>query len=150
MPSNTDRFAQDAQAMRGISQARPSKARSGTAFLVESLVLLFFLAATLAIFTNIFASSLESSANASRLSAATEVAQNAAEEFSANPQAVANGQVIGAGVAKNGTESFDVDCTVTAEKQGGGTLYTANIVVSDAQGVAYTLTTNRFAQGGAA
>ena len=146
MPSNTSRFAQDAQAVRGISQARPSKARSGTAFLVESLVLLFFLAATLAI----FASSLESSANASRLSAATEVAQNAAEEFSANPQAVTNGQVIGAGMAKNGTESFDVDCTVTAEKQGGGTLYTANIVVSDAQGVAYTLTTNRFAQGGAA
>ncbi len=128
--------------------ARDVRPRSNTAFLVESLVLLLFLAATLAVLTNVFASSMATSQEAARLSAATETAQNAAEEFSANPEAVAKGQAIGAGIAKNGTDRFDVACNVNVEKTQAGTLYMADIVVSDDEGVAYTLSASSYAQGG--
>lgn len=122
---------------------------ANTAFLVESMVLLFFLVATLAVFTQVFAASVTNSSNASRLSAATEVAQNVAEEFSANPKAVLDGQAVGAGVAANGTSEFNVECDVSQQSHESGTLYTAHIRVADAQGVAYELDATSFQQGGA-
>lgn len=122
---------------------------ANTAFLVESMVLLFFLVAALAVFTQVFASSISNSVEANRLSAATEVAQNAAEEFSANPAAAAQGHAVGAGIAENGSGEFSVNCNVTSESNGAGTLYSAHIEVSDDQGVAYELDAASFVAGGA-
>ena len=118
---------------------RDRRSATNTAFLVESLVLLFFLVAALAVFTQVFAA---------RLSAATEVAQNVAEEFSANPAAVASGQAVGAGIAANGSDGFNVSCDVDEQAHDEGTLYTAHIVVSDDKGKAYELDAASF-QGGA-
>lgn len=122
---------------------------ANTAFLVESMVLLFFLVAALAVFTQVFASSVSNSAEANRLSAATEVAQNAAEEFSANPVAVAQNRAVGAGIASDGANGFSVNCDVTSENNDAGTLYSAHIEVSDDEGVAYELDAASFVAGGA-
>ena len=99
-------------------------------------------------FTQVFASSISNSSEAARLSAATEVAQNVAEEFSANPAAVASGQAVGAGIAANGSDGFNVSCDVDEQAHDEGTLYTAHIVVSDDKGKAYELDAASF-QGGA-
>ena len=135
------------QQTAGVKRDRAPLAN--TAFLVESLVLLFFLVAALAVFTQIFASSASNSADASRLSAACEVAENAAEEFSANPQAVADGQAVGAGVAATGASGFSVNCDVSQQAYESGTLYTAHISVADDEGTAYELDATSFQQGGA-
>ncbi len=75
----------------GASRNKRRSNWSSTAFLVESLVLLFFLIACLAVFTQMFAHSWLASSDASRLSAACVVAQNAAEDFEANPRVYQNG-----------------------------------------------------------
>lgn len=127
---------------------RAAKSRSNTAFLVESIVLLFFLVAALAIFTQMFGSSINNSFKASQLSAATEVAQSAAEEFSANPEAVAQGQAIGSGIAANGTDRFKVTCDTKAQNQSSGTLYQATITVSEDDEPVYSLDVSRYVPGG--
>ncbi len=131
------------------SQKKKEKSKSNTSFLVESIVLLFFLLATLAIFVQIFASSVTKSYNASQLTSATGIAQKAAEEFSANPEAVALGKTVGAGVAAKGSGSFDVTCNVTKQAQTAGTLYEAVITVSEDGKEVYTLNATRYVQGGA-
>lgn len=118
-----------------------------TAFMIETLVLLFFLVASLAAFTQLFAYSANSAKQAQRLTQATELAQNAAEEFSANPQAVAEGKAVGLGVAQGTDDSLTTTCTVTSEPQSSGTYYTAHISVSDSQGEAYTLDASRYVEG---
>lgn len=131
------------------------KSRSNTAFLVESIVLLFFLVAALAIFTQMFGSSINNSFKASQLSAATEVAQSAAEEFCSNPEAVAQGQAIGAGIAAKGTDQFKVTCDTETQNQGSGILYQATITVSEktaseGEDPVYSLDVSRYVPGGAA
>lgn len=121
---------------------------TGTAFMVEALVLLFFLVASLAVFTQLFAYSANGAKQAQRLTQATELAQNAAEEFSANPQAVAAGQTVGLGTAQGGNaDGFTVSCNVSDEAQGHGTYYTAHISVSDNEGEAYALDASRYVEG---
>ena len=83
------------------AKPRADKApRTTTAFMIEVLVLLFFLVASLAVFTQLFAYSANSAKQAQRLTQATEIAQNAAEEFSANPQAAAEGKTVGLDAAQ--------------------------------------------------
>ena len=120
----------------GASRNKRRSNWSSTAFLVESLVLLFFLIACLAVFTQMFAHSWLASSNASRLSAACVVAQNAAEDFEANPQGVQNG-------------AFDVNRTVESEATAAGTMYTVHIAVSDDTGEVYSLEAQRYMEGGA-
>ena len=119
---------------------------TGTAFMIEALVLLFVLVASLAVFTSLFAYAANSSQQAKRISSASVVAQNAAEEFSADPAAVNDGQSLGTGAAQ-GADAFEVSCKVSAQGQGNGTLYSAHITVSDAQGEAYALDTVRYVEG---
>lgn len=121
---------------------------TGTAFMVEALVLLFFLVASLAVFTQLFAYSANGAKEAQRITQATELAQNAAEEFSANPQAVAAGQTVGLGAAQGeGADGFTVSCDVSNEAQGHGTYYTAHITVTDSEGEAYALDASRYVEG---
>ncbi len=119
---------------------------TGTAFMIEALVLLFVLVASLAVFTSLFAYSANSAQQAQRITDATAVAQSAAEEFSANPVAVEAGNSVGAS-AYQGAEGFDVSCQVTKNPQAGGALYSAHITVSDAQGEAYALDVARYVEG---
>lgn len=119
---------------------------SNTAFLVESLVLLFFLIACLAVFTQMFAHSWQASSDASRLSAACVVAQNAAEEFEANPQTAHNDTIDVS--AASGT-NFHVSRTIESEATATGTMYTVHIAVSDDTGEVYSLEAQRYMEGGA-
>lgn len=131
------------------SDAARNKRRSNwssTAFLVESLVLLFFLIACLAVFTQMFAHSWQASSDASRLSAVCVVAQNAAEEFEANPQTVQNGTF---DVNDANGASFCVSRTVESEAAAAGIMYTAHISVSDNTGEVYSLEAQRYMEGGA-
>ncbi len=117
---------------------------SGTAFMVEALVLLAVLVACMAVFTQLFTHALSTANNSERLSGAVTVAQSAAEEFSANPAAVYAGQPVGEGVAANGADGFDVTCDVTSAQQSTGTMYTAHISVTDEGGQVYELDTTRY------
>lgn len=119
---------------------------SNTAFLVESLVLLFFLIACLAVFTQMFAHSWQASSDASKLSAACVVAQNAAEEFEANPQAAQNDTI---DVSDASGTSFHVSRTVESKAAAAGTMYTIHIAVSDDTGEVYSLEAQRYMEGGA-
>lgn len=132
-------------ARRTATGERPSW--SSTSFLVEALILLVVLIASMAVFITLFAHAASGANDAARLSSATAIAQNAAEEFSSNPQAVAAGKKVGEGVAKSDGGDFDVTCKVSSEEEGAGVLYTATITVSDDAGEVYSLDTSRYVSG---
>lgn len=132
----------------GMTRLDTSPRRS-TAFIVEVMVLLFFLVGSLAIFTQLFASAMVTSNEAAKLSQATTIAQNAAEEFSADPVAIAKGKKVGAGIAVNGSDGFDVFCKVSTRKTEAGALYKAHITVSQDQTKIYQLNAQRYVEGGA-
>ena len=120
---------------------------NSVAFVVEALLLLVALIAAMAVFTQLFAGSMTTAEQANRTTTAAVVAQNAAEEFSSDAAAVAAGQTVGAGVAKNGSDGFNVKCDVTSQKESTGTMYTAHITVSDSAGTAYELDTTHYVSG---
>ena len=93
---------------------------SGTAFLVEALLLLVFLAASLAVFAQLFAMAADKTAESDRLSRAVAAADNAAEQFAANPHAVS---------AVKEVDDLVVVCDVVDEPHDGGTLHKATITV---------------------
>ena len=130
----------------GAQRNKRRSSWSNTAFLVESLVLLFFLIACLAVFTQMFAHSWQASSDASKLSAACVVAQNAAEEFEANPQAAQNDTI---DVSDASGTSFHVSRTVESKATATGTMYTVHIAVSDDTGEVYSLEAQRYTEGGA-
>ncbi|MDO4854297.1 MAG: hypothetical protein Q4A43_02600 [Coriobacteriia bacterium] len=121
---------------------------TSTAFMVEAIVLLFFLIASMAVFTQLFGLATTTSTEAARLASATTLAQNAAEEFSADPASVAKGSQVGLGAATSTSGNFKVSCDVNKKKKGTGILYSAHIVVSDDNGEAYSLDAERFVEGG--
>lgn len=118
--------------------------RSTTAYIIESLALLAVLVASMAVFTQLFASSTETAHESSRLCRAVSIAENAAEEFSADPAAVAGSESTGLGIANGTSGGFTIRTKVTQDKQGAGTLWHARITVSDDGGVAYKLDTQRY------
>ncbi len=118
--------------------------RSTTAFIVETLALLAVLVISMAVFTQLFSRAASTANESARLCQAVNVAEDVAEEFSANPTAVAAGKKVGNGVAIDGSNGFTVSCDVDTETRGAGTLYQAHIEVSDQEGVAYELNTSRY------
>ncbi len=130
------------------SSQRDKSSWTSTAFMVEAIVLLFFLIASMAVFTQLFGLATTTSAEAARLANASTLAQNAAEEFSADPTSVAKGKKVGLGTAAGTSNKFKVTCDVSKKKKSSGTLYSAHIVVSDDNGEAYTLDASRFVEGG--
>lgn len=120
---------------------------SGAAVLVESMLLLVFLIASLAVFTQMFSVSLTRAEQSSSLTAAVAAASDTAERFAAYPDQVAGEQVVG---------DLRVVCDVNAEQRLSGTLWHADIAVfaadanaddaddaDDAEPI-YTLHTSRF------
>ena len=96
---------------------------SGTAFLVEAMLLLVFVMASVAVFTQVFAVSAER-ANASRsLTDAVAVATSTAESFCADPSS-ADGEFF--------EDGLRIVCRVVPEQRNDGTMYHATIDVYDA------------------
>ncbi len=130
------------------SSQRGKSSWTSTAFMVEAIVLLFFLIASMAVFTQLFGLATTTSTEAARLANANTIAQNAAEEFSADPASVAKGAKVGLGAAASTSGNFKVSCDVSKKKNSTGILYSAHIVVSDDNGEAYSLDAERFVEGG--
>ena len=120
-----------------------SKTKVNTAFLIEALVLMAVLIASMAVFTQLFTHSAVAAHQAEDLTRATLLAQNAAEDFSSDPAAVAAGNVS----AVDGSDGLTVSCDVDSDAQGRGTLYTAHITVSDDSGEVYALDASRYESG---
>lgn len=122
---------EESELLTGHEKGRASLAWTNTAFVVEALVLLVAIVTSIAIFTSLFAKASLTSRKAEALTQAVQLAQNAAEEFSSDPAAVAAGKAVGGNVA--GTSgTYSVSVQVDAKKCDAGTLYTAHIAVAEA------------------
>ena len=134
----------------------------GTALLVEALVLLAFLVASLALFMQAFAQARGMGADGSELAQAVAMASNLAEEFAADPAAEPeplerDGLTASCAVATvaaggaDGQTDPDADDTPSGDSSGAaGTLYRATILVTDGDGdEVYRLVTERYARGAA-
>ena len=162
---------------RGGGSGRPDAGRCdggraswhGTALLVEALVLLSFLVASLALFMQAFAQARGMGADGSQLAQAVAMASDLAEEFAADPATepeplerdglTASCEV--ATVAADGADGTGgqtgsgADDTPSGGSSGdssgaAGTLYRATILVTDGDGdEVYRLVTERYARGAA-
>jgi hypothetical protein len=123
---------------RPMDGERPQASSSGwvnAAFVVEALVLLAAIVACMAVFTSLFAKSAVAAKNSTVTTHAVQLAQCAAEEFSSDPEAVANGEEVGEGVAAGSADDeLSVSCDVDEQTTGTGALYTAHITVSNESG----------------
>lgn len=135
----------------------------GTALLVEALVLLAFLVASLALFMQVFAQARGMGAEGSQLAQAVAMASNLAEEFAADPAtepeplerdgltASCEVATVAAGGANGtgGQTGSGADDTPSGGSSGAaGTLYRATILVTDGDGdEVYRLVTERYASG---
>lgn len=158
---------------RGGGSGRPDAGRCdggraswhGTALLVEALVLLAFLVASLALFMQVFAQARGMGAEGSELAQAVAMASNLAEEFAADPATepeplerdgltasceVATVAADDADHAGSQTDP-DADGAPAGDSSGAaGTLYRATILVTDGDGdEVYRLVTERYARGAA-
>ena len=110
------------------------------AFMVESILLLVFLAASIAVLTSLFSTSLSSSIESRTQDAAVIAASTIAERFAADPAGVEPEIQIG---------DLSVTTAVTSVRRTGGTMYHASIAVYDASGSGgdepvYTLVTSSY------
>lgn len=127
----------------------PDATWHGTAFVVEALVLLAFLAFALAMFMQLFGAAHNRGVEERQLTQAVLLASNAAEEFAAMPLAGTQSDALGA-AADAGEGDYLVTREVVPEPTEGGTLYHASIAVSRDGEVVYELETARYASDGAA
>lgn len=118
--------------------------KSTTAFVVETLILLVALVSSMGVLTQLFSQSIAVSQQSERLCQAVGVAENAAEEFAADPTGVSAGKKVGRGVALTGCDGYKVSCETAQIERSAGTLWCARITVSDNQGKVYPLDTSRY------
>ncbi len=125
----------------------------GTAFVVESLVLLAFLAFALAVFMQLFGAAHVRGAEERQLTQAVLLASNAAEEFAAAPQAGSTTATFdgdgGEPASAEAEDAYLVSSDVTPERTEGGTLYRADITVTCDGEAVYRLETARYVSDGA-
>lgn len=126
-----------------IPSSRKRSPWSSVAFIVESILLLVFLAGSLAALTLTFSAALNRSVESRTLDAAVIAASSIAEHFAADPTDVQEETLLG---------DLRVVCTVTDEARSNGTLYHAHIDVFDARAngdsaPAYSLDTSRYESG---
>ena len=107
----------------------------GMAFVIESLVLLVFLTASLAVFSVLLGTSHTTGASTRGLTTAVLAADNVAEQFAAAPSSVSAETIDGDNVVKT---------TITPQKMDGGTLYNATIGVYQNDAELYRMTTARY------
>jgi hypothetical protein len=111
----------------------------GAAFVVEAMLLLFFLVGALALFTRLFALSVEQSAESRELTMAVAAAGDVAERFAADPGSVPASATEG---------DLTVTCEVTDEQRPRGVYHKAEIRVRDKAGEeVYALTTGVYEGG---
>ena len=113
------------------------------AFIVESILLLVFLAGGLAALTLTFSNALNRSVESRTLDAAVIASSSIAEHFAADPTDVQEETVLG---------DLRITCTVTDEAREGGTMHYAHIDVYDAKAGSsaspvYSLDTSRYESG---
>lgn len=113
----------------------------GKAFLVEALVLLAFLVMSLAVLLALFVNARLESAGGERLAQAVHLAQNAAEEFAANPTDAEALAIVQDGLA--------VSAQLSYESHESGTLVRAVIAVTEQSGEADAAAGADAAGGGA-
>ena len=118
-------------------QVGERKSWSSVAFVVEAMFLLLFLAGSLALVSQLFAASLNVSAEARSLDAATIAASSIAERFSANPDYVEETTQLG---------DLFIKCDVDETPHSKGVLYKAHITVFDVKNgsVIYELDTSKY------
>ena len=114
------------------SRSLPSWA--GAAFIVEAMLLLVFLIGSVAVFTQLFAASIERSTRSENLAGAVAAAENVAERFAVDPTGTVGTTTVG---------NLTVTCESKGEDMAGGTLYHATITVlsDDSDEPVYTLNT---------
>lgn len=160
-----------------LHRRRTSNVKSpwhGKAFLVEALVLLAFLVMSLAVLITLFVNAQLESAGGERLAQAVHLAQNAAEEFAANPTDAEALAIEQDGLAVTAQLSYEphesgtlVRAVIAVTEQGGeaeaagaaaGADGVADVAADDAAGAAedapapdaaplYTLETARYVPG---
>lgn len=160
-----------------LHRRRTSNVKSswhGKAFLVEALVLLAFLVMSLAVLITLFVNARLESAGGERLAQAVHLAQNAAEEFTANPTDAEALAIEQDGLAVTAQLSYEphesgtlVRAVIAVTEQGGeaeaagtavGADGVADVAADDAAGAAedapapdaaplYTLETARYVPG---
>jgi hypothetical protein len=129
----------------------------GAAFIVESLVLLVFLMASLAVLMQVMGNAHERGIEADKLSNAIILASNDAETFAADPTtgdrtaqfSLVDGELVeltGAEGAASG-ERYEVERTVQQHTEKAGTLYEAHIEVSSGGNAVYEVNTSRYVSG---
>lgn len=129
----------------------------GAAFIVESLVLLVFLMASLAVLMQVMGNAHERGIEADKLSNAIILASNDAETFAADPTtgdrtaqfSLVDGELVeltGAEDAASG-ERYEVERTVQQHAEKAGTLYEAHIEVSSGGNAVYEVNTSRYVSG---
>ena len=126
-----DEQDQLAELARDARRVPEGGVRHSTAFIVEAMVLLVFLVLALAMTTKMTIGARSDAALASDLSRAVALAQNTAEEFSADPAGFAASPTI----VREGEGGLRAQCTVEAEQRTAGTMYTAHIVVTGGDSV---------------
>ncbi len=109
---------------------------ASTAQMVEVAVMLLVVTCALGVAAVLLAGAISTVHASATTEAATRAAANAAEAFSADPDAIPEEQEI---------EGLNVACEVTPEPRLSGTLYRAHITVFDATGTTvYELDTARY------
>ncbi len=116
---------------------------SSASFIVESILLLLFLVASLAVLTQVFSASLTRSVESRTLDAASIAATSIAEHFAADPTSVEEKTQLG---------DLLIKCEVTEENRPGGIMYHAKINVYDLSGynddAVYSVETSSYQSGG--
>lgn len=114
---------------------RERRSWHGAAFIVEALVLMVFLIASVTVTVQVMSASHEHGAKAAELSTAIVLASNAAEAFAADP---ASGDLT---VTQ---DDYTLTRSVEREAQDAGTLYRAHIAVAHGSETIYELDTARY------
>ena len=136
------------------ANAQNRRSWHGGAFIVESLVLLVFLMAALAVAIQLMGEAHQHGADADRLSSAIILASNDAEAFAANPTpddaassfAAVDGDLVEATEVDAPADGnvYEVSRTVDARDEAAGTLYEARITVTCDGETVYELATSRY------
>ena len=164
----------DASTLHRLRTSNVKSSWHGKAFLVEALVLLAFLVMSLAVLITLFVNAQLESAGGERLAQAVHLAQNAAEEFAANPTDAEALAIEQDGLAVTAQLSYEphesgtlVRAVIAVTEQGGeaeaagaaaGADGVADVAADDAAGAAedapapdaaplYTLETARYVPG---
>lgn len=132
-------FDLNTTARRLRSNGSDTRGKRGIAFIVEALVLLFFLVLAVTVFVRLLGGAVVRSQQATDLENAVQIAQDAAETFAADPQYF---QPEDQGI-------YAVDADVERTATSAGALYRATIKVSKSgeEGSIYELSTARYVEG---